>query len=692
MLVVNHWVYAEAAKQEQTEISFANGLFVYKRTSVQQPNPAGLEAKGGANEGVGQVHKTVLSGHLLQARQTHLQMQIDGILANATVTQEFINDSGDWIDARYQFPLPENAVVESLVVKMGAREIIGEIKSKQVAKKQFMKARREGKRAGLVSQTKPNLFVTELANIEPGQAVSVQIGYQQKVDYVAGQFRLRFPTTYTPRFNYFDAGLRQVHQGIAALPASAAFLPEQFFQSQAMPVQASFSLDVELRAGMAVKEVHSPHYPIWVQEYQQGEYFVSFESPQLGDRDLELTWQAEPNSEPQLIHYREATDGGEYGLLLFMPPNAASEVAENSTPRRLNFVVDTSGSMAGESISQAKAALKNAINALSPSDEFNLVQFNSGAESLWYGSRPATLQNKDTANAYLAALQADGGTNMIDALGLSLSEPAKPGYLNQMVFVTDGAIGYEENMLALLEQELGETRLFTVGIGSAPNSYFMKSAAQVGKGRFTHIGSEQQVESRIAQLAQYLQSPQLLDISVEIGSGVEVFPEVIPDLYQGEPVVLSYFSPVPVSDIQVAATKAGGRWQAAVQLPYWSDHRGIAKYWARQKVDALLAAKRSLAFDDGRRELLDLQALKLALKHQIVSPFTSLVAIDHTPVVERLGLAITKAESLSHSMHMPQTATAASLSFVLASIVASLGLLLHFCGSWLFSKPVSKEV
>src|SRR5690606_4296591 len=170
-----------------------------------------------------------------------------------------------------------------------------------------------------------------------------------------------------------------------------------------------------------------------------------------------------------------------YGLLMLMPPQVDND-EYSMQPREVIFVLDTSGSMAGESIRQAKMALQIAIEQLNPQDHFNLIAFSSSARSLWWDPMTASAANKLTAMSFLAELHADGGTEMAKALHLALDEQYPSHDLRQVIFITDGSVGNEQALMQLIEQKLGHSRLFTVGIGSAPNSYFMTGAAQAGRG------------------------------------------------------------------------------------------------------------------------------------------------------------------------------------------------------------------
>jgi Ca-activated chloride channel family protein len=201
------------------------------------------------------------------------------------------------------------------------------------------------------------------------------------------------------------------------------------------------------------------------------------------DHDFELLWRPVPSVAPRAMVFREMIADQPHYLLMVMPPDVASEVPL-SMPRELIFVVDTSGSMHGTSIAQAKKALSQALDGLSANDRFNIIEFNSITRALFHQSVAADAVNIAHARNFVQRLEANGGTEMRPALRLALDSARSESYLRQIVFITDGSVGNEEELYTMIESRLGSARLFTVGIGSAPNSWFMRKAAELGRGTF----------------------------------------------------------------------------------------------------------------------------------------------------------------------------------------------------------------
>jgi Ca-activated chloride channel family protein len=227
--------------------------------------------------------------------------------------------------------------------------------------------------------------------------------------------------------------------------------------------------------------------------------------------DFELVWRPVPDASPRAMLFSEVIQDRKHLLLMLLPPNELSTASE-PVARELIFVIDTSGSMHGTSIEQAKKALTVALGGLRPVDRFNVIQFNSSTSAFRRAGVPATQANVDGARRYIHGLEADGGTEMRPALKRALRGDSEKGALRQIIFVTDGSVGNEEELFGLIEDQLGGSRLFTVGIGSAPNGWFMRKAAELGRGTYTYVSALHEVEERMDRLFRKLEQPQVTGI------------------------------------------------------------------------------------------------------------------------------------------------------------------------------------
>ncbi len=311
--------------------------------------------------------------------------QISGMIATATLSQSFRNDSDGWREAVYVFPLPETAAVRSMRIRIGERVIEGEIHERAAAKKIYQKARKAGKKAGLVEQERANMFTTSVANIPPDEKVIVEHEYVQTVHYDAGLFSLRFPMTITPRYipgepltedntekSYTVSG----HGWALAsdqVPDAARITPYQ------NPVAATDShvinpitITADINAGLPLADVESPRHEVDISRSDQQYRLELADGPVSMDRDFELRWRPETGHEPQAALFTEMVDSQPYALLMLVPPT--KKAATEALPRDMVFVIDTSGSMGGVSIEQARQGLMLALDRLRPSFQRDRIQ------------------------------------------------------------------------------------------------------------------------------------------------------------------------------------------------------------------------------------------------------------------------------------------------------------------------------
>jgi len=573
---------------------------------------------------------------------TDVTIRVGGPVARTRVVQTFDNPGKEWQEGVYVFPLPENAAVDRLRIRIGSRYIVGEIHEREQARAIYQQARDSGQRAALLEQERPNLFTTSVANIGPGQRIIVEIEYQQTLSYEIvngqGRYSLRFPMVAGPRYipgspvdERGDSGQGWSADTDQVTDASRITPP---VRHPGLGLLNPVSLQISIDAGMPIASIESAYHPVRVESEGANRRSVELANGSVpANRDFELHWELEPAATATAALLLERGSQQDYALLMMVPPVTESGTA--ALPREAVFVIDTSGSMYGQSMIQAREAVALALKRLAPGDSFNVIEFNSLTRPLFDEAQPATPENIVTALKWVAALQANGGTEIFDALNVALDGNSHADRVRQVVFLTDGSVGNEEALFRLIEQRLGDSRLFTVGIGSAPNSHFMRKAAQAGRGTFTYIGNVEEVGGKMAELFAKLESPVLKGIEIDWGTGVdtEVWPQRIPDLYAGEPLVaVAAFGKLPAPEqVEVTVTGLGSRgvkWQSTMKLADTGGSNGLHVLWARQKIDALLDSLRDGAEEGEVRQ----EVIALAKAHQLVSKYTSLVAVDKTPV------------------------------------------------------------
>lgn len=600
--------------------------------TLAAPEPAAADEITPQNAQTGRLLFRMQDGYRSAALlKTDVDMDINGLVARVSVRQEFRNTSSDWLEGIYVFPLPQNAAVNRMRLHIGERFIEGEIQEKERAKKTYEEAKKAGKKASLVEQQRPNLFTTSVANIAPGELVVVEIEYLEDVRYEAGQFSIRFPMTLTPRYISGTPTADKVGSGWSPdtdrVPDASAITPAQISSGAGHTV----SLNADVSAGVALEVIASRYHPVTVAQ-SDDRYAVSLRSKTVAmDHDFELVWRPVPSAAPRAMAFTETVEGRPHLLLMVMPPD--TELLPAATmPRETIFIVDTSGSMHGVSIQQAKRAVQLALKGLKATDRFNIIEFNSVTRPLFQTSQDVTSSALTEAKAFVNSLNANGGTEMRPALSLALNSPPSEQHLRQIVFITDGSVGYEDEMFNMIERQLGAARLFTVGIGSAPNSWFMQKAAEAGRGSYTFISALHEVREKMDSLFKKLEQPQVTDIEVQWPGGVMVdsFPAIVPDLYLGQPVTVKVAASgqfQPGDRVRIVGNSVSGAWAADLPISVASESPGIAALWARARIAELSDVERRSDDAGGVRAAI----VETALQHHLVSKYTSLVAVDKTP-------------------------------------------------------------
>jgi Ca-activated chloride channel family protein len=556
-------------------------------------------------------------GETLEAplQSTAVAFQVSGMVVRARVVQTFRNPGERWYEGVYVFPLPESAAVDRLRLRVGERVIEGQIQEREAAQKTYAAARAQGKRAALLDQERPNIFTASVANIGPHETVVVELEYLETLRYRDGRFSLRFPMVVGPRY---------IPHGVTD---AARITPVVLRPQEGRPPVNPVSIRVELDAGVPLAEVSSPYHQVEVKTLGEGQREITLaEGSAPANRDFVLRWTPRPEAAPRLAWFTQSEGGRHYALLMLMPPAAAHEAL---LPREVIFVLDTSGSMAGASIRQAREALALALERLTPKDRFNVIEFNSTARALFAEARPAAPSQVRRAIGWVRSLEARGGTEMASALTLALNGGDADSGVRQVVFLTDGAVGNEDELFRLIQARLGDSRLFTVGIGSAPNSHFMRKAAELGRGTFTYIGRVDEVGARMSELFAKLEAPVLKGITLQWpdAARAEAWPARVPDLYAGEPLVVSASLEHLEGELRVSAVRAGRVWEARVPLAAGAQATGIDSLWARAKVASLMDSLREGARPEAVRE----QVIALALAHRLVTRYTSFVAVERRP-------------------------------------------------------------
>lgn len=543
-----------------------------------------------------------------------INLKVKGFLAELTLVQQFQNTTNDWVEGRYLFPLNEASSIRALSMQTGDRRIVGTILPRAEARKTYEAAQKAGQVASVVEQQRPNLFTMKVANIAPGDTIEVTLDVVIPVDAANGRLSLRLPTTLTPRYTRADT--------TDAKSLRSPFADSSVIRGPRLTLHAEVvSLD---NVRQIESRTHHLHY---------SDTGIAL-SNILMDRDVILEWPwAGGDSASSTVFVSEHAEE-RYVQILLNPP---SEVPpSNTVSRELILVIDKSGSMAGEPIEAAREALHFAIDRLAGTDSFNIVSFDDRFQTLFAQSMTVNDQTRRAAHRFADALEADGGTEMEEALLFALTpsstQTQEPDRLRQVVFLTDGSVGYEDALLSSIKRTLGSSRLFTIGIGSAPNTWFLEKAAETGRGVALNIANAQDVAPALTRLLSKLESPVLTDLSIHYAQGHgEAYPRPLPDLYADQPGMIVARVSRDVRQMILTGKAGSERWSETITLPAADNEThsapAIAMDWTQRKVSSLLDEQRYAADHDLHKDIIT----QLGMEVGLVTPYTQFIAVEEPP-------------------------------------------------------------
>ena len=519
-------------------------------------------------------------------KHTAVVGNIDGYIATVDVTQQFQNPYDSRIEAVYVFPLPDNAAVSEFMMTVGERKIRGIIREREEAEKIYNDARAQGHVASLLTQERPNIFTQKVANIEPGKQIDINIRYFNTLPYDDGAYEFVFPMVVGPRYNP-----PATTDGIGAVGRGNHGVSGQSTEIQYLtPGERSghdVSLSLNISAGVNIESVRSINHDVAVKDVTETERSVTLSaSDSIPNKDFVLRYQvAGDKIKTAMMTHKD--DHGQYFTMMLYPPAELNKVQRS--PMEMVFVLDCSGSMSGRPIEQARAAISHALQSLTPRDTFQIINFSSTASQLGAAPVIATPQNIQKGLTYLNSLNGEGGTEMIQGLKAALNFPHDEGRFRLVSFMTDGYIGNDHDILNALSDKLGDSRIFSFGVGQSPNRFLLDRMALIGRGAVAYLSLNDDPVEIMNRFNERISHPAMTDLSIDWGNMhvTDVYPQILPDLIVGRPVVVTgRFTGEPSS------VKVGGRqgmqpasFTVAVNAAdATKEHKGIASVWARLKI------------------------------------------------------------------------------------------------------------
>jgi len=582
-------------------------------------------------------------------KHTDVDADIDGFISRVGVTQTFENPYSEKIEAVYVFPLPQDAAVSDFLMKVGDRTIRGVIREREEAKRLYEEARAAGHTASLLQQERPNIFTQKVANIEPGKSIDINITYFGTLAYRGEGFEFVFPMVVGPRYNpppTSDVGSQGDDDQLApALPQTPAwrapvvpvprggaqYATEGTAVSYLAPNERSghdISIDIDLDAGVSIESIDSPTHAVSITRSGEAGARVTL-SPldTIPNRDFVLRWGV-AGTHLKTAMLTHSDERGTFFTAMIVPPVELANL--DRAPMEMVFVLDCSGSMEGQPLNLARQAVKRALRSMRSGDTFQIIRFAHNAAQFESQPVAATPDNIARGLRYLDGLQAGGGTNMIHGIRSALAFDHDDSHVRSVVFLTDGFIGNEADILGEIGRNLGDARIFSFGIGSSPNRYLLQRMAGMGGGVASFIGLD---ASRVDAMDEYFEitsRPAMHDLAIAVSGNAEIYPADLPDVFVGRPVFVHGRTDNGIdAPLHISGRIGGEMVKIACIARGHEDRAALPQVWARARIRDLMD-RMTWSTENGLAD----RVRETALAYNLASAFTSFLAVDSSRVTE----------------------------------------------------------
>ncbi|OKH37393.1 trypsin [[Phormidium ambiguum] IAM M-71] len=571
-------------------------------------------------------------------KHTEVQAKISGNISRVEVTQSFENPFTTTLEAVYIFPLPDEAAVDDMLIKIGDRTIKGSIKKRQEAQQIYEQAKRQGRTAGLLEQERDNIFTQSLANIKPGEQIDVIIRYSDSLKFAAGNYEFVFPMVVGPRY---IPGTTIEDNTIGAGSAPAPMMQNQDtdlvpdasrLNAPILPPgtrsRHDINVTVEIDAGVEIQNLSSPSHQIQITKSKQIVRVNLAGGDTIPNKDFILRYQVASDSTQTTVLTQSDDRGGHFAVYLI----PAIEYKPNEiVPKDVVFLIDTSGSQAGAPLMQCQELMRHFINGLNPHDTFSIVDFANTTQHLSSVPLPNTPQNRSFAMNYINKLNASGGTELLRGIRAVLNFPVTdPGRLRTIVLLTDGYIGNENQILAEVQSSLKSgNRLYSFGAGSSVNRFLLNRIAELGRGISRIIRHDEAVDRVVEKFFLQINNPVLANINLQWegeGKSPIIYPQTPPDLFAEQPLVLfGRKADKLAGKLHINGIAAGGiRYQKTFNLNFDDvGNSAIAQLWGRSRIKDLMNQMVSGDTKKGVEVVTD-----TALSYQLLSQYTAFVAVS----------------------------------------------------------------
>ena len=554
----------------------------------------------------------------LPLKDTRVDVAISGVIADVTVRQQYENRGDRPLHARYIFPASTRAAVYGMTMTVGDVRVVATIKEREHAKREFETAKRVGKSASLLEESRPNVFTMNVANVLPGDTIAVELKYTELLVPSDGAYQFVYPTVVGPRYSDKRESEASPHDEFVKAP----------YTHQGEAPRSEFHLTGVLSTGMPIQELASPSHQLVSHSSGQGraEIVLADSERFSGNRDFILRYRLAGRKIGAGLLLFQGRDEN-FFLLMAEPPQAVA--TDDVPPREYIFVVDVSGSMNGFPLDTGKKLMGDLVNVLRPADTFNIVVFADGADTFSRASVAATRPNLTRALQFIGRKNGGGGTRLRAALERAVAIPRQPAVSRTIVLLTDGYIEAETDVFDYVRSQLHEANFFAFGIGSSVNRYLIEGVAHAGLGEPFIVSEPKEALAAAVQLRRYIDSPVLTGIDVQFSGfdAYDVEPRKIPDLFASRPIVVfGKWRGSPGGTIEISGKTGREPYRTWINVsPELSDsrHGALRHLWARTRI-----ANLSDFGPGGADEEKVAEITSLGLTYGLLTRYTSFVAVQ----------------------------------------------------------------
>ncbi|WP_445636071.1 Trypsin [Nostoc sp. DSM 114161] len=562
-------------------------------------------------------------------KHTEVLAKVAGNLSRVEVIQSFENPFAQPLEAVYIFPLPDEAAVDDMEIKIGDRTIKGNIKKREQAQQVYEKAKQEGRTAGLLEQERDNIFTQSLANIKPGEQIDVTIRYTESLKFEAGNYEFVFPMVVGPR--YIPGTPIDNSGDTDRVPDASRITPPVL--PEGMRSRHDINVTVEIDAGLPISQVRSPSHQLKIEHSGQIVRIKLAGEDTIPNKDLILRYQVS-DQETQSTVLTQAGDRGGHFAIYLIP--ALEYSTDEIVPKDVVFLVDTSGSQSGDPLKKCQEMMRQFINGLNPNDTFTILDFSDRVRELSKKPLPNTAENRAKAIAYINNLRASGGTEMLSGIRKAINFPTPTGRLRSVVLLTDGYIGNENEILAEVQKHLQPAnRLYSFGAGSSVNRFLLNRIAEIGQGISRIIRHDEPTKEVAEKFYKQINNPVLTNIQISWQGDTEspvIYPKIAPDLFSEQPLVLFGRKQDKASgNLQISGIAAGGKhYEKTFHLTFEeTGNPAVAQLWGRACIKDLM--NQMVSFETKA----SVEAVtQTALTYQLLSQYTAFVAVSDDVRVE----------------------------------------------------------